>query len=236
MLRTRADAPVGNRMNKTQKRRLIAVAIGLTVILGLAAAWRWSPLGEQVDTEHVAAWMAAIRQSWWAPLFIVLIYLGASLLMLPNTVLNAATILSFGSAKGMAYALGGSMVAALVFYALGRRFGTKGLRKLAPQQLEKLQKAMEHGSTLKVASLRMVPVAPFSVVNVVAGSIRVGALPFAAGSFLGLLPGNLMMSAFGHQLRAVLRNPSPRDFAVLAAIVVVAAAAAWWLQRRTMAA
>ncbi len=222
-------------MKQIQRRRLIVVAVGVSVILAMAALWRWSPLGEQADASHVAAWMGSIRQSWFAPLVIALIYLGASLLMLPNTALNAATILSFGSFKGMAYALGGSMISALVFYALGRRFGTKHLRKLAPHQLEKLQKAMEHGSTLKVASLRMVPVAPFSVVNVVAGSIRVGTLPFTAGTFLGLLPGNLMMSAFGHQLRAVLRSPSSRDIAVLAAIVLVAAVGGWWLHRRTMA-
>lgn len=222
-------------MTDAQRKRFIAIAVGLTVVLAMAAAWRWSPLREQIDPAHIAGWMGAVRHSAFGPLVLALLYVVAGLLMLPNTVLNAATILSLGNTLGLICALSGSMISALTFYALGRRFGTRHLRKLAPHQLERLQKAMEHGSTLKVASLRMVPVAPFTVVNVVAGSIRVRALPFTMGTFLGLLPGNLLMTAFGHQLRAVVRNPAPRDFVLLAIIVLVAGLSGWWLHRRTMA-
>ena len=47
-----------------------------------------------------------------------------------------------------------------------------------------------------------------------------------------MLPGNLMMTAFGHQLRALLREPRLLHGAVLLAILTAAAAAGWWLHRR----
>lgn len=200
----------------------------------MSAAWRWTPLGDQIEPAHIAEWIRSIRSSPFGPLLLALLYIGGGLLMVPNTALNAATIISLGSGVGMAAALAGSMVSALTFFALGRRFGTKRLRKLAPHQLERLQKMMKHGSALKMASLRMVPVAPFTVVNVVAGSVPVRTLPFSAGTFIGLLPGNLMLGVFGHQLRAVLRSPAPRDIALLAIIVVVAGLGAWWLHRRSL--
>jgi uncharacterized membrane protein YdjX (TVP38/TMEM64 family) len=221
-------------MKPVQRRQTIAIAICIVIALAMSAAWRWTPLGDQIEPAHIAEWIRSVRHSPFGPLALALLYLAGVLLMVPNTALNAATILSLGSAVGMASALAGSMLSALTFYALGRCFGTRILRKLAPHQLERLQKTMKHGGTLKMASLRMVPVAPFTVVNVVAGSARVRALPYSVGTFIGLLPGNLMLGMFGHQLRAVLRSPAPRDIALLAAILVVATAAAWWLRRRTM--
>ena len=74
--------------------------------------------------------------------------------------------------------------------------------------------------------------APYTVVNVVAGAARVRLLPFVIGSLLGLLPGNLMVTAFGHQLRAVIRDPSHGDIAAMVGIVVLAALGLWWLKQR----
>ncbi|MGB0218540.1 MAG: TVP38/TMEM64 family protein [Sinimarinibacterium flocculans] len=213
-------------------RRVIVLAT-LCLVVGLvAAAWKWTALGDWIEPERIAGWIGAIRHSPFAPLILLGAYLGASALMLPNTALNAATILGLGTAVGLPSALLGSMAAALCYYALGRRYGTRPLRKLAPDQVDRLRAAMGRNSTLKVASIRMLPIAPFVVVNVVAGSAGVRFRPFAAGTLLGLLPGNLMMTAFGHQLRALLREPRLLHGAVLLVILTAAAAAGWWLHRR----
>lgn len=223
------------RAAKPERRRVVVLVLAVVVaMLVVAAAWRWTPLRDQINPSHIAEWIGEVHKSPFALLFIALLYVGASFLLIPNSALNAATILSLGSTVGLGFALTGSMASALTFYALGRRFGTKRLRKIAPHELERLQKAMEHGGALKVASIRMVPVAPFPVVNVVAGSVRVRPVPYTVGTFLGLLPGNLMLTVFGHQLRTVLRSPSPRDIVLLSFILLLAMLSAWWLHRRTL--
>lgn len=215
-----------------RRRHVALVAIVCIAIALASAAWQWTPLNEWVEPQRIAGWIGAVRHSPFAPLILLGAYVGASALMLPNTVLNAATILGLGTTVGLPSALAGSMVAALSYYALGRRYGMRPLRRLAPKQIDRLREALAGHSTLKVASIRMLPVAPFVVVNVVAGSVGVRLLPFASGTLLGLLPGNLLMTAFGHQLRALLRGPGLRDAAVLLVIVAVAGVSAWWLHRR----
>jgi uncharacterized membrane protein YdjX (TVP38/TMEM64 family) len=83
--------------------------------------------------------------------------------------------------------------------------------------------------------VRLVPVAPFAVVGVVAGAVRVSALDYLLGTVLGMLPGTLAATVFGDQLQALLRDPGRIDYALVAgaALVMVALAAAGrcWLAR-----
>ncbi|HEX6173150.1 MAG TPA: hypothetical protein VF089_03985, partial [Candidatus Binatia bacterium] len=48
----------------TGSRRRIWIAIGVLVaLLGMAAAWRWTPLADQIDIGKVSAWAAALRHN-----------------------------------------------------------------------------------------------------------------------------------------------------------------------------
>jgi uncharacterized membrane protein YdjX (TVP38/TMEM64 family) len=70
----------------------------------------------------------------------------------------------------------------------------------------------------------MLPIAPFSIVNVVAGASHIRWLDFLLGTFVGLLPGIVTMTFFVDRAIAALRHPGPKTFALLAvalALVVV---------------
>jgi hypothetical protein len=73
-----------------------------------------------------------------------------------------------------------------------------------------------------VAAVRLVPIAPFTLVNMVAGACRIPIVAYLAGTALGLLPGLLAMSALGHQIFRFIVDPNPADFALL-----IAAALLW---------
>jgi uncharacterized membrane protein YdjX (TVP38/TMEM64 family) len=60
-----------------------------------------------------------------------------------------------------------------------------------------------------------VPVAPFSVVNLVAGVSEISLRDFLAGSAIGLLPGLAMASLLGDRLGHWLRRPDVAGLAVL---------------------
>jgi uncharacterized membrane protein YdjX (TVP38/TMEM64 family) len=87
-----------------------------------------------------------------------------------------------------------------------------------------------------VALLRLVPLAPFTVVNIVAGVSEVRLGDFLLGSALGLLPGIAFATLFGHQLGSWLRDPDPWGLALLLGVLAVALAGGWavrrWAQRR----
>jgi phospholipase D1/2 len=211
--------------------RLFA-ALGLALLL--AAAWRWTPLHGWLDPPTLAAGLRRLRNSPWALPLVLLIYGAASATLFPNTVLNVAIILGFGEWRGLGYALAGSMTAALLTYAFGRRYGRERVARLDSRLLQRLSGRLERGGVLQITTLRLLPIAPFSLVNLGAGALQVRAWPFALGTLLGLLPGNLLVTAFGRQLRALLDGPALLDLAVLLALLLFGACALWALRRRAL--
>jgi uncharacterized membrane protein YdjX (TVP38/TMEM64 family) len=210
--------------------------LALALMVGLAAAWRFTPLHQMADADMLAGWFHSLRRNPWGPVLLLLVYLGANLVFFPNTVLNAATILGLGTTWGMPCALSGSLASAMLVYVIGRRFGTRRLRRLDGKAADRLTRMLKNSGVLGVASLRLVPIAPYTAVNLVAGAARVSSISFALGTVLGLLPGNILMTVFGHQLRAALRDPSRLQIGILTAVLIVAAAGAWWARKKALAA
>ncbi|MGQ0620149.1 MAG: TVP38/TMEM64 family protein [Panacagrimonas sp.] len=210
------------------------LAVAVLSVLAVAAAWRFSPLHEYADPKVIAGIFGRLQSSPWAPLGLALTYVAASAVLFPNTVLNVATILSLGMPYGPPSALAASLVAALVFYVLGRRYGEERVRALHIKSVDRLSGMLRKGGVLGMASLRLLPIAPYSIVNLMAGAARVKLLAFTFGTLLGLLPGTLMITAFGHQLRSILHHPSHGQIAILAALVVLLLAAMWWLRRKAL--
>src|SRR5437764_1457376 len=93
------------------------------------------------------------------------------------------------------------------------------LRAVIGPRLKRVQRRIVRGGVLAIAAIRLVPIAPFTVVNLVAGAseIRLGA--FMAGTIIGMLPGWLVMSALGHQLMRIISAPSATDIALLAVVI-----------------
>src|SRR5690349_20854078 len=96
------------------RRWALYVGLGfLALVLVLTAAWHWTPLHEYVQPLLIARKLHAIAKTPWMPLIVALIYIAASLVMFPNTVLCLGIIIALGPVMGGAYAYGGSLAAAL---------------------------------------------------------------------------------------------------------------------------
>jgi len=221
------------RASAKSRRWTLIVAIGLGVLaLALAAAWKWTPLHELVNPSVVSAWLKDASDERWMPLLVAAVYVAASLVMFPNTVLCLAVILTLGPIAGTAYAFGGSMVAALVGYSLGR-WGGKRIEKLRLRAVDKVgAKLRKGGGFAQVLTIRILPVAPFSVTNIVSGAAHVRLLPFLSATALGIAPYILAFGMFGRQTRRLFTHPTLADGAGMLAIVVVLGLATWWAHSR----
>jgi phospholipase D1/2 len=62
----------------------------------------------------------------------------------------------------------------------------------------------------------MIPIAPFSVVNVVAGASTLPLRDFLVGTLLGMTPGILAMAVLGAQIADLARNASWANILLLA--------------------
>jgi phospholipase D1/2 len=227
---------VGQGMTEKRRRARLKIyaTLGVLVVLALAAAWQWTPLREYADPRLLARLLLWMAHSAWTPVIVIAAYVLSNLVMFPITVLCFATILVWGTHPGLLYATVGSLIAALAAYAGGRYYGARPLQRLENGSLARLTAGLRQGGIVQMTILRLLPLAPFSIVNVMAGAARVRVIPFSIGTILGMLPGNLLFTAFGRQLRQLISNPTPLEVATLVAVTIVVSAAFWYLHRLTL--
>jgi uncharacterized membrane protein YdjX (TVP38/TMEM64 family) len=73
---------------------------------------------------------------------------------------------------------------------------------------------------LAVLAVRVVPVAPFTLVNMFVGTSGIRFRDFFLASVVGRIPGIMTLALFGVQLENALRNPGLASFALLVVILV----------------
>ena len=84
---------------------------------------------------------------------------------------------------------------------------------------------------IAVVAVRLVPAAPFALVNLILGATRIGWAPFLAGNVLGMLPMVSITAWLAPQILAQIQEPSGAGWAVVAAVLLLVAVATWGLKR-----
>ena len=69
--------------------------------------------------------------------------------------------------------------------------------------------------------LRVVPVAPYPLVNMVCGKFRVGFAKYITGTFIGVLPGTTALIFFEKQLIELFQSPSLANIITIAIVVIL---------------
>jgi len=221
------------RDQRGNQRRRIWIGVGVLVVLfAAAAAWKWTPLADLITVEKMARWAASLRESPARHFYIIGAYIIGSVLLVPITLLILVTVLVFGPVAGSVYSLIGCLAGALVTYAIGYFLGQDFVRKIAGAKWQRIEKKIGQTGIVAVATLRLLPVAPFTVVNIVSGAFKVPWRDYILGSLLGLAPGILITGLFAHQFASAIRNPGMGTFLLLAALIGVSVVGSVWLKRR----
>jgi phospholipase D1/2 len=202
--------------------RLTAIGLLLVAFAALAAAWRWTPLGAWLEPATLAEMASRLAQHSWAPLIVLLGYVVAGFLVVPVILLIITTVFVFGPWVGSLYALVGATLSAAATYGVGRALGRDIVRRLAGPRLNRLSRMLGARGVLAMAAVRLLPVAPYSVVNVVAGATHIGTRDFLVGTVIGLSPGIVGIALFTDRVVAAIRNPGALTLTVLAAVAMAA--------------
>lgn len=96
--------------------------------------------------------------------------------------------------------------------------------------MNRLSKQLSKRGLLTIITLRIVPVAPFTVINLVAGASHIRFRDFALGTLIGSLPGMLAIALFADSLVRSIRNPAAGSFLWLAGVAVAIALGMLWLR------
>ena len=181
--------------------------------------------------QSLFAALTLVRDMPAAPVVVLTTFVVGGLVVLPLTLLIVVTVLVFGPVYGFLYSLIGALLSAFATYGLGHWLGRDTVRRFAGPRVNRLSQRLAQRGVLAMMVVRILPIAPFSVVNVVAGASHIRFADFALGTVLGLLPGLLAMTVFIDRIAASLKNPRPLNWVLLAVVTALIALVAWSLQR-----
>ncbi len=198
-----------------ESRRKFPRAVALLALaLAIAAAWTWTPLKHLVTPGSLAELAEPLRHHPIGPVLWVLLFAAATLALVPMLVLIVVTVMLFGTVKGFFTAMAGSLLGATVAWTIGRLLLRTHVRRLSGPRIDRLARTLARRGVLSIAAVRMVPVAPFAIVNMVAGSSHIRLRDFLLGTFLGMAPGMLALAVAAETVVRAAQNPSPAGIAI----------------------
>jgi phospholipase D1/2 len=210
-------------------RRAAAVVIGL---LGLAGLWHWTPVSSAITPEALADLGHRLREPPFGPLLAALAVAAGGALFVPITALVVASALVFGPWLGFAVSLGGALGGAAVGWAAGRLLWRDAVHRMMTPRFRRLSERIAVRGVWAVAAVRVIPLAPFAMVNLAAGASHVRLRDFVVGSALAMAPGIVLLAVFADRLERAVIDPGWGSALVLAAVVALLAFAGHQVHRR----
>lgn len=222
-------------LRESRVGRMLAIAL-IAVVAAVLIEWLWrSALGDALRPERLLEQVTSIRDSPFAAVLVVGGFVLAELVLVPVTILIAVLALAFPPLEAFAYAIVGATLSAVAGFAIGRRLGRDRLRRLAPERVTRISEHLGRRGVLTIVLMRMLPLGPFTLGNLVAGVSHVRVRDLALGTVIGMAPGIMLIIVLAHGTIAMLRDPTLAVLATLAlpaaAMVVAAVALRRLLQR-----
>jgi phosphatidylserine/phosphatidylglycerophosphate/cardiolipin synthase-like enzyme/uncharacterized membrane protein YdjX (TVP38/TMEM64 family) len=203
----------------------------LFALFALAAALRWTPLGHALHLDALVGFASWLRYDDNAPLWVMAAYLLGGISWFPVTLLILATALTLNSWLAIVCSLLGCILSAMLLYAAGRWLGRRNVMRLAGRSLNRVNRLIAKQGVLAITAFRMVPVAPYSLINLAAGAGGVPFRDFVVGTSLGMSPGVIGITFFAKQLEQTILSPSIINLIVLLGTLVLMLAGIVGLRR-----
>lgn len=187
----------------------------------------------------VEQWLGLAADGPWALPAAVAAFALLAFVGVPQFVLIAAAVVAFGAWTGFAYSWIGTMVSAVVGFYLGRLAGARTLNAFAGEGVRQFMDLVGRNGFYASLIVRLVPSAPFIVVNMAAGVTPMRMFQFVAGTALGIVP-KIGVTAFaGNSIAQAMRGGGLEHIGLLVAIVVGWIVLGWfarkWLKAREAA-
>lgn len=219
------------RLNALLRDRRMWLALGVVALLG---ALRASGLSDRLSLATLAAHREALgafvaANLVLAALAFVTLYIAVVAFSLPGAVfLTLSGGFLFGAVGGTALTVVGATIGATLVFLLARRiFGADALDRLGPKA-QALGDGIRRNAASYLLVLRLVPLFPFFLVNLVPAFVGVRLATYVAATAIGILPGTAVFSLAGAGLGEVVGRGGAFDLGsvltpqILAALIGLA--------------
>lgn len=191
------------------------------VLLAIAALLHLLGVTDHLSFEALRqerAWLLARveRYPLLSAVTFILVYAASTALSLPGgAVLTLAGGFLFGMLPGAVYAIIGASTGAVLVFLIARSALGEPLRARAGPWLTRMREGFNRNSLSYLLVLRLVPLFPFWLVNLVPAVLGMPLSTYTLGTVLGIIPGSLVYTSVGAGLGAVFDAGGQPDPALL---------------------
>lgn len=178
---------------KLQKSAFIAF-----IALIAASLLAYQIFGRDIGAETFRGFIGSF--GLWAPLAFIALFV-LSTIFIPSTPFMAAAGVLFGFWYGLIYTLIGCFLSSAIVFYISRRFGETEVENLIRNKhldfLAQYDRRLESGGVWDLIVLRIIPIMPFNVLNILMGVSKIKTRHYLIGTMVGLIPSVLATVYFG---------------------------------------
>ena len=186
------------------------IKIGLLIVIVLAIiAFFFYDIQQYTTLDYIKAKQQNILEYYKQNFFFVLVLFIFLYVLVTALSLPVATFLTllggalFGFSTGLIIVSFASTIGATLAFLMARFLAQNYVQKNFKKQLSKINKKFKSEGSFYLFALRLVPVVPFFIINVVMGLMTIKTWTFYWVSQLGMLPGTIVYVYAGTQLAQI---------------------------------
>jgi len=199
-------------------KRLLPVVVLVAAAIGVFASGLHNYLTFDALSEHRETLLTLVdRHTVLAPLAFIAIYAAATAMSLPGgLILTIAGGFLFGTWQGGLYVVIGATLGATAIFLIAKTALGDTLKRKAGPRMAKMEAGFKENEFSYLLILRLVPLFPFWLVNLVPALLGVALPTYVIATFVGIIPGSFAYASAGNGLGAVFDQGGAPGLEILA--------------------
>lgn len=156
------------------------------------------------NQNQIGEWLSSAQNRGLALPLTVLVFCTLACVGAPQWALIAASVVAFGPIKGFSYAYVATLVSASLTFYMGRWMGAQRLKHYGGDFVNRFLKLVQRNGFLASLMVRVVPTAPFIIVNMAAGVSGMSIAAFITGTGIGIIPKMAAIAFFSEGVKGAL--------------------------------
>lgn len=191
---------------------LLLAGFALFFLLGLERYLSFQALADNRD------WLmtqVAAHAAMSALVFMIAYALVAAFSIPGGAVLTILGGFLFGTWLGTVYAVAGATVGSVAVFLAARTALSDLLRRKAGGAIQKMRAGFQENALNYLLVLRLIPIFPFWLVNLVPALVGVPLGTYVIGTFVGIIPGTLVYASLGNGLDTLVAAGETLDLSII---------------------
>jgi phosphatidylserine/phosphatidylglycerophosphate/cardiolipin synthase-like enzyme/uncharacterized membrane protein YdjX (TVP38/TMEM64 family) len=212
---------IGKTSRKNRRKSIQKFLAILSALIVIALLWSLTPLGDWIENGLFTDWFKSAEIPLLSPFVYGLIFTVSATIGIPVTVIIGGIGIIFGPIYGSFLAMFVCIISAGLSYLVGRFTGKNFIRSFAGDKVNSISKRLAKKGILTMIFLRIVPVAPYAVINLLAGASHIRFRDYTIGTAIGMIPGILIITTFFGQLVQVFKQSKTEDIMIMIGLLII---------------